>query len=722
MTFREEKFRSENGWKALLLGTSTSSLVLFGVISLCVTPTRSSVGYPFVCAPRNASLRSNTSASIRDYPWTVTIKLYPGVQMAATTSSHAGRADQIATLTSLLGQSSQPLPPSLLLHDACSPNTTARLVSDVLDGLARGSAHAESALCWCSVSPLTSINPTTLFRTVLTSLEQQVIRSQNRGQTGELSFTAGDSKGNHRRAESSIDYFLWKLRSLLDSVNSRLVILIKDAERIRDLWPEHIWTAFCRLALLAGKPGRISTVFISTLPWSQYRTPSGLTVSHQPITVRFPRLARQDILSILALDYPLLWSSYTSSVQSAQIHARTSPTLCKRSIMHRLKKAGSGLEVSSDALRTLYEQFIGVVYDSVRSSVRDIEELRTMSAALWHSFIVPVQTRECTTADLQTLLLASSNLFKDVILRLQTREVGPREWTQEARIKSIQASARRLAAAKGAVDATIETTQPEDEDIDMVDEERRFDEEEWLERETAALARLRSASSQATISLLPSLALIPTFLVIASFLASYNPSRLDVRYFLRDDSLLSLSSGASKGKSLKGGRKLGPGRGRKGASSAGRRGRPSKSALRVTTEDGQTENLNRQQLLGPKPFPIDRLLSIFQALITEAAPEMSMVYSSLILNHDDLHPEGTKENDRSTLWEYRSKSLSVYSQINSLVARRMLVRTSAQDKLGTSINFRTNVSYSVVAVLAKRVKFELDEWLWDWGAGGAGGL
>lgn len=636
--------------------------------------------------------------------------------MTAATLSHAGRSEQIVALTNLLGQSSQPLPSSLLLHDACSPNTTARLVAGVLDVLTHGVEQTDSPLCWCSVSPLTSINPVTLFRTILTSLETQVQRLQDAPQSNAI---AGGSKGKYRRPEASIDYFLWKLGTLMDTCNARLVIVFKDAERIRDIWPEHIWTAFCRLALLAGKPGRISTLLISTLPWSQYRTPSGLTVSHQPITIRFPRLTRPDILSILALDFPLLWNSYSTSIHSAQMHAGTSPALCKRSISCKLKKAGSGDEVSMQALRTLYEQFISVFYDSVRSNVRDIEELRTMNAAVWYSFVVPVQTRECTTADLQTLLLASSNLFKDVIVRLQTREVGPREWTQEARIRSIKASAARLAEAKIPAGVTIDATRTEDDDVDMVDEERKFDEEEWLERETAALARLRSASSQATISLLPSLALIPTFLVIASFLASYNPSRLDVRYFLRDDSLLGLSSGASKGKSLKGGRKLGPGRGRKGAT----RGRPSKSSLRVTTEDGSTENLNRQQLLGPKPFPIDRLLSVFQALITESAPEMSMVYSSLIPDHDlSASNDAGKDHDRSTLWEYRSKSLSVYSQINNLVARRMLVRTSAQDKLGTSINFRTNVSYNVVSVLAKRVKFDLDEWLWDWGAGGAGGL
>ncbi|CDR87718.1 uncharacterized protein SPSC_03490 [Sporisorium scitamineum] len=637
--------------------------------------------------------------------------------VASSTLSHAGRSDQIAALTNLLGQSSQPLPSSLLLQDACSPNTTARLVSDLLSSLTNDADHDGSPLCWCSVSPLTSINPTTLFRNILTSLEEQVLQLEQTRQSDSATAAAaaaGGSKTNYRRPESSIDYFLWKLSAILNTINGRVVIVIKDAERIRDLWPEHIWTAFCRLASLAGKPGRICTVLISTLPWSQYRTPSGLTVSHQPITIRFPRLTRPDMLAMLELDFPLLWNSYATSIESAQMHARTSPALCKPSTTHKLKTARSGQDVSMDALRALHEQFVGVFYDSVRSNVRDVEELRTMSAAVWHSFVVPIQTRECTTSELQTLLLASSHLFKDVIVRLQTREVGPREWTQEARIKSIQASAARIAAAKVPAGGVPADSVQQGDDVDMVDEERKFDEEEWLERETAALARLRSASSQATISLLPSLALIPTFLVIASFLASYNPSRLDVRYFLRDDSLLSLSSGASKGKSLKGGRKLGPGRGRKGAA-AGRRGRPSKTALRVTTQDGQTENLNRQQLLGPKPFPIDRLLSIFQALITEAAPEMSMVYSSLV-------PDHAEQGDRSTLWEYRSKSLSVYSQINGLVARRMLVRTSAQDKLGTSINFRTNVSYNVVGVLARRAKFDLDEWLWDWGAAGGGGL
>lgn len=612
--------------------------------------------------------------------------------------NHPGRQQQIGALSALFGQHGQPLPSAVVLHDACSPSTTSRLLHDLLSSSAAENNSDHTSFLWTAVSPLTSINPTTLFRTILESIEGQISTE-----------TAGPSTNTlkrKRKADTSLDYFLWKLKSILTSTGARIVIAINDAERIRDLWPEHVWTAFCRLDSLTNARGQLSVAFVSSLPWSQYRTPSGLTVAHQPLTIAFPRLQRLDILSILSLDFPSLWQSYQSSVRAAQINAGTSPGLCSRSTAVKLKKAASGDYISESALRYLYDQFTSLFYDSIRSNVKDIEELRTMSAAVWHSFVVPVQTRECSAHDLPQLLLASSSLFRDVIVRLQTREIGPREWTQGSRMTSIQASKIRLQNAKKV--AAVPNPDVEMDDAEQLalitsDEEQKLDEEEWLEHQQQVADRQRSTSSLATVSLLPSLALVPTFVILASFLASYNPSRLDVRYFLRDDSLLSLSSGSGKGK--KGGRKLGPGRGRK---TGPKRGRPSKSALRVTNEDGQAENLNRQQLLGPRPFPVDRLLSIFQALITESAPEMSMVYASLV----------GSDTDRSTLWEYRSKSLSVYSQINNLVARRMLVRTSAQDKLGTSINFRTNVGYNVAAVLAKRVKFDLDEWLWDWGSGG----
>lgn len=612
--------------------------------------------------------------------------------------NHPGRTEQIGALVALIGQHGQPLPPAVVLHDACSPNTTSRLLLDLLSSSAAEQPLGHAPFLWTAVSPLTSINPTTLFRTILESLEDQI--------DAEAAGPSTSTLKRKRKPDTSLDYFLWKLQSTLSNTSASLVIAINDAERIRDLWPEHVWTAFCRLGSLTGAQGRLSVVFISSLPWSQYRTPSSLTVAHQPLTIAFPRLQRQDVLSVLSLDFPPLWKSYQSSVKAAQINAGTSPGLCSRSTSVKLKKAASGESISESALRHLYDQFTALFYDTIRSNVKDIEELRTMNAAVWHSFVVPVQTRECSVHDLQHLLLASSSLFRDVIVRLQTREIGPREWTSNSRMTSIQASKTRLQntpQGTAVADQDVEMDEPEQLALITTDEEQKLDEEEWLEHQTQILARQRSTSSLATVSLLPSLALIPTFVVLASFMASYNPSRLDVRYFLRDDSLLGLSSGSSKGQ--KGGRKLGPGRGRK---SGPKRGRPSKSALRVTNEDGQAENLNRQQLLGPRPFPIDRLLSIFQALITESAPEMSLVYSALV----------GADADRSTLWEYRSKSLSVYSQINNLVARRMLVRTSAQDKLGTSINFRTNVGYNVAAVLAKRVKFDLDEWLWDWGSSG----
>ena len=70
-------------------------------------------------------------------------------------------------------------------------------------------------------------------------------------------------------------------------------------------------------------------------------------------------------------------------------------------------------------------------------------------------------------------------------------------------------------------------------------------------------------------------------LLIASYLASYNPPKFDIRYFSRT---------SDERKKKKGG--------------ATRKGRVDK-----------TGGMIRQQLLGPKVFPVERMLAIFYSII-----------------------------------------------------------------------------------------------------------
>ncbi|EPQ28284.1 uncharacterized protein PFL1_04111 [Pseudozyma flocculosa PF-1] len=617
-----------------------------------------------------------------------------------------GRTTQLRMLLNLLGTAHQPMPGSILLQDPCSPARTASYAKMVLRTLAD---QPLSGLHPTVVSPLTSSAAPALFRDLLEPLEASL------GSTAPASTS--------RRADGSLDWFLWRVSALLSANPSvKVAVLIENAERIRDVWPETVWTTFCRLGELTASQGRITTVFVSSLPWSNYRTPSGLTTVHGPVVIRFPRHTKEEVISILLRDFDPLYAAYHRSVLETRMRANTAVGLVQPHVFRILKRRDTMEMVDRDSLRRLYSSYLGLFYDSISSHVRDVAQMRVMSAAVWHAFVVPVQAGEATTGDTQLLLLASSHLFRDVLVRLQTSEVGPKEWTEEARHQSIKACEDRLTASAERARLQVEAPAGEeagnnpqieavDEDLLMVDEETKIDQEEWRERDAERTKKRRLSTQLANTSTLASLPLIPTFLLLSSFLASYNPSRLDVRYFLRDSSLIGQSSAASKGGT--GGRKFGPGRGRRIV----RRARGAKNGA---MEEGATENLNRQELLGPKSFPVDRLLSIFQALITECGPELNNQLALSVVP-GEVDANGLEvEGDVGAMWEERARSVGVYTQINNLVSRRMLVRTSAPDRLGGSVNFRTNVGYTVVATLARKVRFDLDEWLWDWGGGGAG--
>ena len=476
------------------------------------------------------------------------------------------------------------LPASILLHDPSTPEHTAALAARLL-------SHLAPALHCVSVSPLT---------THLSDLSQL------------------------------------RLAPLLAHPTRRLVVLVRNAERARDRWPEPLTDALSRLPELTAAHGRICTLWVSPLPWSHFRTPAATSTSHPPILIHLPRPPKHHMLTILARDSQPLLASYRSSAPAAHLHAT-----------HPQAQVEPEPEADENSLRRLHTAFLDLFYDAAKNSVRDYTELRTLAAAVWHVFIVPVQTGELGVDSVPRLLLLAAPVFRDALARLFTRQIAPVEWAAEARAAAIHASRDRIAANPPAA-AAVHTS-----------EETKIDQEDWLARDVARLARMRLSASLASAATLPSLPPIPTFLLLASFLASYNPTVLDVRYFLRD---------------------------------RGPRIRARKPKTKTSTRISSI----RQQLLGPRPFPLDRLIAIFQALVTEALPHSN--------------------------WELRARSRAVYNQINTLVARRMLIRTTPPDRIASAVNLRTNVSHSLVSSLARRVRFDLGLWLYDWGssAGTAG--
>ncbi|WVF71487.1 hypothetical protein IAT40_006293 [Kwoniella sp. CBS 6097] len=210
------------------------------------------------------------------------------------------------------------------------------------------------------------------------------------------------------------------------------------------------------------------------------------------------------------------------------------------------------------------------------------------------------------------------------------------------------------------------------------------------------------------------LPLMAKFLLVAAYAASYNPAKSDIRLFGRGT--------GPDGKRKKGGgtRRAGYGR----------------------TRIGKVP----QRLLGPKPFPIDRLLALFSSLYAEHAPRpddllpsiggegytSSSASSSDDENRDELDRwaasrsvaelaakvdrKRKRENDREKRWDDQvdgiAMSTKLWSMIPQLESHGLLRRTSPQDRLD-NITLRCEIDYETAKTLAKELKITLDEYLYE---------
>ncbi|CAG8511941.1 10581_t:CDS:2 [Ambispora gerdemannii] len=147
-------------------------------------------------------------------------------------------------------------------------------------------------------------------------------------------------------------------------------------------------------------------------------------------------------------------------------------------------------------------------------------------------------------------------------------------------------------------------------------------------------------------------------LLIASFLASYNPSRLDKRYF---------SKGSEE--------TLRPYRRKTNQS---QQGSPKKSPAKNSQYDASGGGKLRQQLLGPVAFPVERMLAIFDSII----------------------PDSIDAN------------VEIMKQVSTLVTLRLLTRTTPFDNLD-STKYKCNASYELVKKISSSIKFQIQHYLYD---------
>jgi origin recognition complex subunit 5 len=244
----------------------------------------------------------------------------------------------------------------------------------------------------------------------------------------------------------------------------------------------------------------------------------------------------------------------------------------------------------------LWGRFIAAVFDSlVKHTGRDLISFRSCVMKLWRPFVEPVCSGQFGTRDFSRLIINRRQLF-----------------------------------------------QVEDSVLDRIIENAETDKPATTNGVSEPATPSKRRLAKMTVHTLP---FYTTHLLIAAYLASYNPSRTDVTYFMKH---------TDKRK--------------------GKRRAPSTSVANSM----KARKISRH-LLTPSPFPLDRLLAIFRALIDGSVPQVA----------------------------------DLYTQIATLTSLRLLVRAGAgsNDALEAGGRWRVNFGWEYARALGRSVNIEVGEFL-----------
>ncbi|KAI8357215.1 origin recognition complex subunit 5 C-terminus-domain-containing protein [Mortierella sp. GBAus27b] len=325
-----------------------------------------------------------------------------------------------------------------------------------------------------------------------------------------------------------------------------------------------------------------------------------------PVLMRLQELTRRNICVILIST--IVWEKFRSKTGGYEPVAVNFPQYSKGETISILER-----DLPEGEDKDLYMRFIDLVYDVFQRNCKDLNEIRHLVALLFPLYIKPVKEGKIQKHEGLKLHRHIQTYFVEAMDKLYLREISSTEWSERTLLSASEDSSAVRTTA------TSVSSNSERALMNAVDVQSMFD-----------------------------LPYFTKFILIASFLASYNPPRLDMRYFA------------------------------KVSNQGGKMTKRAKIAAAKKHGHDQLGGKLRQQLLGPKVFPIERMLAIFYSILDDEVEE----------------------------------NVNVHTQVASLVSLRLLQRVTPMDKLD-SIKCKCNVSYDTIKALAKSTKFDIDKYLYD---------
>lgn len=168
------------------------------------------------------------------------------------------------------------------------------------------------------------------------------------------------------------------------------------------------------------------------------------------------------------------------------------------------------------------------------------------------------------------------------------------------------------------------------------------------------------------------------FILIASYLASFNEPKNDLHHFSR------LLSAKKKRK---------------------------KSRLTKSKKTELSKDSISARLLSPNYFDLERLLAIISVIYRNESSSLNVAERDMLYSFESEHEHALREKE-CTKFTINS-TIDLNSQIATLLSLGLLTRTFALDVLSSKIRWKCNVSWLIVSDLAKSLNFPLQNYLSD---------
>ncbi|KAJ7251118.1 putative origin recognition complex, subunit 5-like protein [Mycena haematopus] len=326
--------------------------------------------------------------------------------------------------------------------------------------------------------------------------------------------------------------------------------------------------------------------------------------------------------------------------------------LSKEALLRRLESAFHTLCCGSENtaganpyhpnLRSIYSQYLSVLLDSCSLYVQDPNELQYIAAARWPGFVKPI-------------LDAHNHRPGEDVDMDGNDEPALKPPPEDVRMRLIR-------IFKPSFNKALETLYPR---LDHAAHWAASNEPEpnLLAKSPIQTQPLPDSDGEAQNEdrRLVDLPRMSKFILVAAYLASTNPHTSDLRMFGRG---LDEKKRKRRARKSKGGSAKAP-----------------------------------QRVLGPNPFPLDRIIAILGALLEENDVDRRLAA-----------PEYTIPGEQTDMEIAR---VGIYNAIIELSDIGLLHRTSALDKLDGPPTFKCGISYSTSAALAQQIEVPLDDLLWD---------